>query len=346
MKIRQFYWIKLNKKMTNIHKLKNLLLILVVVLLASAPLGVALARDNDEGNGNREDNEEELESSERSNNVEKKFSIEKEGNTKIEGATFQSISSGNVFTVKIFGLNAMIDSTGATIKTSRGNVTVSLASLSSGAILDIKGRINPDTGVVMAKTIKVISNPTVPPIPPIPPTISLVNMTNIASTSATVNWSTNENSTSKAYYGTTTPLNLATAQTVGNLAMVTGHSLGLTGLIASTTYFVVVESTNTVNLTSTSSQISFTTNAVPNQTTLTTSLVAQHNVQDNCWLVIDDGVYDVTDFIPSHPGGVNAIVSRCGTDASTIFDNIHSPEVDALLATFFLGNLGQVVTLP
>ncbi len=49
------------------------------------------------------------------------------------------------------------------------------------------------------------------------------------------------------------------------------------------------------------------------------SEVAQHNNQDDCWLVINGKVYDVTSFIPDHPGG-NEILKGCGKDATSLFE--------------------------
>lgn len=31
--------------------------------------------------------------------------------------------------------------------------------------------------------------------------------------------------------------------------------------------------------------------------------VAKHNKRDDAWIVIEDKVYDVTTFVPEHPGG-------------------------------------------
>lgn len=74
------------------------------------------------------------------------------------------------------------------------------------------------------------------------PVISGITASNIASTTATIGWTTNEAATSKVYYGGTTPLNLSTATATENIALVTSHSLNLTGLNASSTYYAVVES--------------------------------------------------------------------------------------------------------
>lgn len=91
------------------------------------------------------------------------------------------------------------------------------------------------------------------------PVISSVSAINVASTTATITWTTNENSTSKVYYSTTTPLNFSTALTATVSGLTASHSVGLIGLNATTTYFYAVESADAVSNTATSSQSSFTT---------------------------------------------------------------------------------------
>ena len=31
--------------------------------------------------------------------------------------------------------------------------------------------------------------------------------------------------------------------------------------------------------------------------------ISKHNSQDDCWVVVDGKVWDITDFAPEHPGG-------------------------------------------
>gem|GEM_PF-2683613 len=92
------------------------------------------------------------------------------------------------------------------------------------------------------------------------PAISSIAIGDIGSTTATVSWITNEQATSKVYYGTTQPLDLAIALNVSSASSTFAHRVSLTGLTASTTYFVVVESKDLANNTATSSQQSFSTN--------------------------------------------------------------------------------------
>lgn len=94
------------------------------------------------------------------------------------------------------------------------------------------------------------------------PLISNVNVSGVGSTTAAVNWTTNEEATSKVYYGTTTPINLGSALSASQGGMAILHSVPLTGLATSTTYYYVVEAKDAVNNIATSSQSSFTTLAL------------------------------------------------------------------------------------
>lgn len=53
--------------------------------------------------------------------------------------------------------------------------------------------------------------------------------------------------------------------------------------------------------------------------------VTKHNTRDSCWVIIHNQVYDVTDFLDSHPGGANVILRNSGGDATAEYDPIHPP---------------------
>ncbi|PIP03187.1 MAG: hypothetical protein COX54_04540, partial [Candidatus Yonathbacteria bacterium CG23_combo_of_CG06-09_8_20_14_all_46_18] len=73
--------------------------------------------------------------------------------------------------------------------------------------------------------------------------------------------------------------------------------------------------------------------------------VAQHSTASDCWLIISGNVYDLTQYIPFHPGGQNPITSRCGTDGTTFFNtnggggHNHSTSARSQLAGYLLGPL-------
>ena len=76
--------------------------------------------------------------------------------------------------------------------------------------------------------------------------------------------------------------------------------------------------------------------------------VATHSKAEDCWLVIEGNVYDVTPYIQKqiHPGGA-AILFGCGKDATAVFnlrpkDNKpHSQNARNILKDYFLGALAK-----
>lgn len=83
---------------------------------------------------------------------------------------------------------------------------------------------------------------------------------NAATTTTRINWNTNEASNSKVWYATGTPLVLGgTTLSESSSGKVTAHSLTLSGLTASTTYYFVVASTDAAGNMATSSTLSFVT---------------------------------------------------------------------------------------
>lgn len=59
---------------------------------------------------------------------------------------------------------------------------------------------------------------------------------------------------------------------------------------------------------------------------LTGQDVAKHNSQDSCWVIVHGKAYDVTEFLPEHPGGSKIILMYAGKDATEEFEPIHPPD--------------------
>ncbi|KAJ4305219.1 hypothetical protein N0V90_000750 [Kalmusia sp. IMI 367209] len=59
---------------------------------------------------------------------------------------------------------------------------------------------------------------------------------------------------------------------------------------------------------------------------LTGEQVAEHNSKDSCWVIVHGRAYDVTEFLPEHPGGSKIILKYAGKDATEEFDPIHPPD--------------------
>ncbi|KIW93013.1 uncharacterized protein Z519_06862 [Cladophialophora bantiana CBS 173.52] len=53
--------------------------------------------------------------------------------------------------------------------------------------------------------------------------------------------------------------------------------------------------------------------------------VQKHTTKDSCWVVLYGNVWDVTNFLPSHPGGAQIILKLAGKDATEEYDPIHPP---------------------
>lgn len=73
--------------------------------------------------------------------------------------------------------------------------------------------------------------------------------------------------------------------------------------------------------------------------------ISQHATAEDCWMTINDKVYDVTGFVPQHPGE-DLILAGCGQDATTMFTQrpdgtSHSATAAALLETYYIGELNR-----
>lgn len=52
--------------------------------------------------------------------------------------------------------------------------------------------------------------------------------------------------------------------------------------------------------------------------------VSKHNTKEDCYIIIDNNVYDMSNF--SHPGGP-IIFNYAGKDATKIFKEMHNPRI-------------------
>jgi len=73
--------------------------------------------------------------------------------------------------------------------------------------------------------------------------------------------------------------------------------------------------------------------------------VTKHNSAGDCWFIISGKVYDVTNFIPVHSGGMQTIIPYCGKDATAAFDTKngmgqHSQKAQNILNNYYVGNIG------
>src|SRR5579871_3170354 len=67
-----------------------------------------------------------------------------------------------------------------------------------------------------------------------------------------------------------------------------------------------------------------------------------HKSDTRMWIGVHGSVYDITDFLPLHPGGSFIAAASGGIDASQAFDDLahtNNPEVSSLLTKYFIGHL-------
>ena len=93
---------------------------------------------------------------------------------------------------------------------------------------------------------------------------------------------------------------------------------------------------NTFNLTNTSLQTE--------SLILTTEGILKHNNNNDCWIIINNSVYEVTNYLSLHPGGARWITPFCGKDATVAFTTkagrgSHSQQAEKDLAKLKIGEL-------
>lgn len=69
--------------------------------------------------------------------------------------------------------------------------------------------------------------------------------------------------------------------------------------------------------------------------------VATHNSEASCYTIINGSVYDVTPYIPIHPGGSRNILRICGRDGTSSFEGKHGGDEkpEEQLKSFYIGPL-------
>lgn len=77
--------------------------------------------------------------------------------------------------------------------------------------------------------------------------------------------------------------------------------------------------------------------------TFTLAQIASHKDAASCYTAINGKVYDLTKWVPLHPGGQEAILSICGKDGSAAFNEQHgtAQRQQDILKTYYIGTLGQ-----
>ena len=79
------------------------------------------------------------------------------------------------------------------------------------------------------------------------------------------------------------------------------------------------------------------------QSGYTMAKVKENNSASSCWSVINGNVYNLTQWINSHPGGPSVIRGLCGVDGTSSFNGKHRGQGNptATLASYLLGPLAK-----
>jgi hypothetical protein len=82
---------------------------------------------------------------------------------------------------------------------------------------------------------------------------------------------------------------------------------------------------------------------VTKQSGYTMANVQANNSETSCWSVISGNVYNLTQWINSHPGGASRIRALCGTDGTSSFSAQHGSRGSptSTLANYLLGPLAK-----
>lgn len=81
--------------------------------------------------------------------------------------------------------------------------------------------------------------------------------------------------------------------------------------------------------------------------TFTAKDVALHSSKADCWVIIDNKIYDVTTYIDKHPAPTRTIADLCGQDASVGWNTKgtkgkpHSRKAAVLLKSYLKGDLAK-----
>jgi len=69
--------------------------------------------------------------------------------------------------------------------------------------------------------------------------------------------------------------------------------------------------------------------------------IAKNDSTSSCWAAISGKAYDLTAWISRHPGGAGAIMSICGTDATSVFQGRHGGQSGpaSSLSAYLLGDV-------
>jgi nitrate reductase (NAD(P)H) len=73
--------------------------------------------------------------------------------------------------------------------------------------------------------------------------------------------------------------------------------------------------------------------------TFTMEEVRKHSTEEDCWIIVNNRVYNATEYLELHPGGIDSIAINAGEDATEDFVAIHSMKATKMLEKYYIGDL-------
>ncbi|KAI7861916.1 cytochrome b5 [Spinellus fusiger] len=77
-------------------------------------------------------------------------------------------------------------------------------------------------------------------------------------------------------------------------------------------------------------------------TVYTLEQVEKHNTNSDCWFIVHNKVYNITEFAMEHPGGEDILFSEAGKDVTEAFEDIgHSTDARDIMEKYYVGELEE-----
>jgi cytochrome b involved in lipid metabolism len=67
--------------------------------------------------------------------------------------------------------------------------------------------------------------------------------------------------------------------------------------------------------------------------------LAIHNNINSLWISIDGYIFDITNFLYKHPGGIQLLLEYAGKDATDAFNSVNHVDGIRILDNFCIGKL-------
>jgi cytochrome b involved in lipid metabolism len=69
------------------------------------------------------------------------------------------------------------------------------------------------------------------------------------------------------------------------------------------------------------------------------SEVAKHSTSEDCWIIVDSKIYDISGYIDDHPGGDSILKNAGGDSSEGVHGPQHPPSMWDVLRLYYIGEL-------